>query len=98
MRDVKRNADDALDTASKPISTQTHGILDYTLGPTLTVAPQVFGFPKKGTASKVARGYGGASMLYSGLTEYELGIYPVARVRQSAEKTHLVAAPSVCCQ
>jgi hypothetical protein len=82
IEDVTAAADRALDTKAKPISTRTHAILDYTLGPTLTVAPQAFGFPKKGAASAVARAYGGASMVYSGLTKYELGIYPVLPMKR----------------
>jgi hypothetical protein len=69
----------------KPISTRTHGILDYTLSPTLLLAPQAFGFPGSGAASVVPRAYGAASMIYSALTEYELGLYPVVPM-----KTHLI--------
>ncbi len=69
----------------KPIDTRMHGMLDYTLSPTLLLAPNVFGFPTSGAASVVPRAYGGASMVYSALTRYELGIQPVIPMR-----THLI--------
>jgi hypothetical protein len=69
----------------KPISTTTHGVLDYTLGPTLAFLPQVFGFTGGGPSAMVPTVYGAASMVYSSLTRYELGMYPVLPMR-----THLI--------
>jgi hypothetical protein len=72
-------------TSDKPISTKTHGILDYTLAPTLAFAPQAFGFKGSGPSSTIARVHGVTAMAYSSLTKYELGVYPVLPM-----KTHLV--------
>ncbi len=69
----------------KPIDTRMHGMLDYTLSPTLMLSPNVFGFPTSGAAGVVPRTYGAASMVYSALTRYDLGIQPLIPMR-----THLI--------
>jgi len=76
VREIADSAEQA--TTSKPISTLAHGILDYTLGPALTFAPQVFGFKHSGKSAIVPRSYGAAVMVYSTMTEYELGLFDAA--------------------
>jgi hypothetical protein len=82
---ARRTADEITRPEGKPISTLAHGVLDYTLSPTLAFGPQAFGFPRGGPASLVPRIYGAASMAYSGMTRYELGLLPLVPM-----KTHLI--------
>ncbi len=91
-RNVKETANRAAQQAErwnanrpKPIDTRMHGMLDYTLSPALLLAPNLFGFPTKGAAAMVPRAYGGASMIYSAMTRYEMGLQPLIPMR-----THLI--------
>jgi hypothetical protein len=79
---MTRDAEEAISGTPKPISTKTHALLDYTLGPTLAFMPEAFGFPRSSAATVPARAIGGASMAYSMMTKYELGIYPVISMKQ----------------
>jgi hypothetical protein len=83
--EVYREVERMSERRAKPISTTTHGVLDYTLSPTLAFAPELLGFPKGGAASAVPRVYGAAGLVYGPMTRYELGMYPVLPMR-----THLI--------
>ncbi len=56
------------------ISTRTHGLLDYVTGPTLLSAPRLLGLGDVPASARVFRLAGGGAMLYSMLTDYELGV------------------------
>ncbi|ACU62785.1 SPW repeat domain-containing protein [Chitinophaga pinensis] len=58
----------------KFISTKTHGFLDYIVAILLIAAPWLFGFYDGGAASWVPIGFGIATILYSLITDYELGV------------------------
>lgn len=55
------------------IPTRTHGFLDYLFGLLLIVAPWLFGFANGGAAQWVAIVLGIVLIVYSLLTNYELG-------------------------
>jgi hypothetical protein len=55
-------------------STRIHGVLDYLLGALLIAAPWALGFARGGAETWVPVGVGGAIVLYSLLTDYELGL------------------------
>jgi hypothetical protein len=55
------------------ISTRVHGYLDYTMGLLLIVAPWLFGFARDGAETWVPVILGASAILYSLLTDYELG-------------------------
>jgi hypothetical protein len=82
---VARDAEQAAGRIPKPISTRTHAMLDYTLGPTLALLPEAFGFPRSGAATAAPRAVGAAQMAYSTMTRYELGLYPMISM-----KAHLI--------
>jgi hypothetical protein len=66
----------------KPISTKTHGILDYTVGPFVAMSPWLLGYGKKSELAKwlpVALGAG--SVVYSLFTRYEMGVKPVLSMK-----------------
>ena len=66
--------------AARPISSQLHGILDYTTSATLTALPAVLGLG--GTrAGRVLRLAGLTTAAYSALTRYELGAAKVLPYR-----------------
>jgi hypothetical protein len=66
--------------AARPISSQVHGILDYTTGATLTALPALLGIG--GTrAGRVLRAAGLTTVAYSALTRYELGAAKVLPYR-----------------
>ena len=67
------------------IPTRTHGILDYLVGVVLIIAPWLFGFSDGGPEMWVPIILGAGLILYSLLTNYELG---VARVIPMS--THLL--------
>jgi hypothetical protein len=66
------------------IGTKTHGYLDYIMGMLLIAAPWIFGFAREGAETWVPVVLGAAVILYSLITDYELGISPVISMR-----THL---------
>lgn len=57
------------------LSTKAHGIIDYIFGVTLIVTPFVMGFDDDRAATWVLVIAGFGAILYSLLTDYELGVY-----------------------
>lgn len=51
-----------------------HGILDYLTGIFLIAMPSIFGFDNEHTAATICDVAGGAVIIYSTFTNYELGI------------------------
>jgi hypothetical protein len=51
-----------------------HGVLDYVVGLLLAASPWIFGFSHQHLAPQVALVFGGGAILYSLLTNYELGV------------------------
>lgn len=64
------------------ISSRVHGMLDYCVGVALLALPFVLGFVGNNAATWVMVACGGAALVYSPLTNYELGIVPVFSMRQ----------------
>jgi hypothetical protein len=56
------------------IPTKTHGILDYVVGALLIIAPWLFDFANGGAEQWVPIILGAGVILYSLLTNYELGV------------------------
>lgn len=69
----------------RPISTKTHGYLDYIIGVLLIAAPWLFNFDRDGAETWVPVILGIAIILYSLLTDYELGVSHMISMR-----THLM--------
>jgi hypothetical protein len=67
------------------IETKTHGYLDYIMGVLLIAAPWIFGFARDGAETWVPVVLGAAVILYSLLTDYELGMSNIISMR-----THLM--------
>jgi hypothetical protein len=63
------------------ISTRVHGILDYLVGAFLMATPWVFGFWRNGAESWVPIWLGAAAVVYSLLTNYELGAAKLLTMR-----------------
>ena len=59
------------------IPTRIHGFLDYLMGALLIVAPWLFGFAAGGAETWVPVVLGVGALLYSLLTDYELGAVKV---------------------
>jgi hypothetical protein len=59
------------------ISRRTHGYLDYIVGVLLILAPRLFGFNNGGPEDRVPEMLGVATLVYSLLTNYELGLLKV---------------------
>lgn len=57
------------------ISTSAHGIIDYLMGAFLIVSPWVFGFSDIDAATWTVIVIGAGAILYSLLTNYELGAF-----------------------
>ena len=66
------------------IGTKTHGYLDYIVGALLIAAPWLFGFDKNDAAAYIPVILGISAIVYSLLTDYELGAWPELSMR-----THL---------
>jgi hypothetical protein len=66
------------------IGTKTHGYLDYIVGLLLILAPWVLGFAAGGIATWLPVILGAGTILYSLLTDYELGVW-----RMISMRTHL---------
>lgn len=66
------------------IGTKTHGILDYIVGILLILAPWILGFAAGGAETWVPVILGAGAILYSLLTDYELGVWHMISMR-----THL---------
>jgi type IV secretory pathway VirB6-like protein len=69
----------------KPINTKTHGYMDYIMGVLLIAAPWIFNFARNGAETWVPVVLGIATIIYSLLTDYELGVSHVIPMR-----THLI--------
>ena len=63
------------------IPTKIHGVLDYLMGVVLIAAPWVLNFDAGGAETWVPVALGIAVILYSLLTDYELGLAPVISMR-----------------
>lgn len=61
----------------KTIPRKLHGILDYLIGVLLIAAPWVLGFADEGPATYTPVILGVATLLYSALTNYELGLIKI---------------------
>ena len=66
------------------ISTKAHGVLDYMMGLLLIAAPWLFGFANGGAEQWVPVVLGAGAILYSLLTNYEMGA-----VKTISMSTHL---------
>jgi hypothetical protein len=58
----------------KIISTKVHGVLDYMMGILLIASPWLFGFASNGWETWVPVVLGVSAILYSLMTNYELGL------------------------
>ena len=56
------------------IPTKVHGMLDYLMGVLLIASPWIFGFADEGAAAWVPVVLGAGTILYSLITDYELGV------------------------
>lgn len=65
------------------ISTKTHGIIDYLMGVLLILLPFILDFPE-GAATWLPIVLGAGTILYSLITDYEMGVAKVLSM-----KTHL---------
>ena len=72
------------ETKTKFIETKTHGYIDYIMGALLIAAPWIFDFDRGGAETWVPVVLGAGMILYSLLTDYELGAS-----RQISMRTHL---------
>lgn len=68
----------------KIISSKTHGVLDYLVGIILIISPWLFGFADGGPQMWTPIILGASALLYSLLTNYELGVFKILSF-----KTHL---------
>jgi hypothetical protein len=59
----------------KIISRRTHGFLDYIVGLLLIFLPKIFGFDTGGIESRIPFILGLAALIYSLVTNYELGLF-----------------------
>lgn len=59
------------------ISSRTHGVLDYLVGLLLILAPWLFGLDRSSAEGQVPLALGIATLVYSALTRYELGLIKV---------------------
>jgi hypothetical protein len=80
----------------KPISTRTHGIIDYAFATALIALPYALGWTPR--ATRLAVGSGLATLGVSLLTRYELGLLPVLPMKvhlgiDAAESSMLFSAP-----
>lgn len=71
--------------AMKIISTKTHGVLDYLVGFILIVSPWLLDFANGGSQMWIPIILGLSAVLYSIITNYELGIFKIISF-----KTHLI--------
>lgn len=59
------------------IPTRIHGVIDYLMGALLIIAPWIFGFADGGPEQWVPIILGAGTIVYSLLTNYELGVVKV---------------------
>jgi hypothetical protein len=69
----------------KFISTKVHGVLDYMMGILLIASPWIFGFADGGMQTWTPIVLGLMAIIYSLMTDYELGLSDNIRMR-----THLI--------
>jgi hypothetical protein len=65
----------------KIISRRVHGMLDYIVGLLLIFSPKLFGFDTGGMESRLPVMLGVAAIVYSLITNYELGLVKVVPFR-----------------
>src|SRR3990170_6994994 len=65
----------------KFISTKTHGIIDYLMALVLISAPWLFSFDRNGAETWVPVALGVGMILYSLITDYELGVTGILSMR-----------------
>ena len=65
----------------KIIDTKTHGYLDYLVGILLIAAPWLFGFYEGGSESWIPIILGAGTIVYSLITDYELGVTGILSMR-----------------
>ena len=58
----------------RTVPTGVHGAIDYLTGATLLAAPKVLGLNDEPRAAFVLRSAGGGALVYSLITDYELGL------------------------
>lgn len=63
------------------ISTRTHGMMDYTMGVVLIIAPWLLGFAEGGAETWIPVILGAGTIAYSLLTNYEMGAARVISMR-----------------
>ena len=63
------------------INTRIHGMIDYMMGVLLIISPWLFGFANGGAAQWVPIILGLSALLYSLMTDYELGLLKVISVK-----------------
>jgi hypothetical protein len=83
---------------TKPISTRTHGMIDYAYAATLIGLPLAFGW--SGRAARLSIGAGIATLGLSLATRYELGLIPLISMEghlaaDAAESSLLLSAPKM---
>lgn len=59
------------------IDTRTHGMMDYLMGILLIISPWLFGFADGGAAQWVPIILGLGALLYSVITDYEMGLLKI---------------------
>jgi len=69
----------------KPISRQTHGVIDYAYSAVVAVLPEIAGFKEEEHATTLCRALAGGALAYSSLTKAEWGA-----VKAIPFKTHLL--------
>src|SRR5215216_1300686 len=60
---------------NRPISTRTHGVIDYTWATTAAALPQAM--PNATATGRLVRGAGVAATMSSMMTNYEAGVVPM---------------------
>jgi hypothetical protein len=65
----------------KMISRRAHGFLDYFVGVLLIFLPKIFGFDTGGIESRIPVILGIAALIYSVVTNYELGLFKLLPFR-----------------
>lgn len=63
------------------INTRMHGIMDYLMGIVLIIAPWLFGFANGGAAQWVPIVLGLGALVYSMITDYELGLLKIISMK-----------------
>jgi hypothetical protein len=63
------------------LSTRLHGYIDYVWGVALLLSPWLVGFADVPAAKWVAIAFGAGAILYSAVTDYELGLVRLLPIR-----------------